>query len=717
MKNTNAYRSRNVLITGLRKKNYFLGSGSLVIALLLFFFFATTTTTTYTVINTLDSGAGSLREAIVAANSSPDAPNIEFNIATSDPNYSAATGVWTISLSSPLPQITKSGTQILGFSQAANQGDRNPGVLGSGGTVGVDKITLPQYPRPEIALQGGGNNTMISFSGAVSDVLVEGICIYNIRTAIGFEGGAGTGRKVRNCIIGLLPDGSDPGLSLRVTHFAIQQNSGGAMRVDSCYIGYVGRVGILGAANTSEVHASYNEVFGVGWGSNAHDGIDINGIDGTVNCNLIYNCTTSSGARSTGGGNGVELGSQTAGTGNNLVENNTIFGNISAGIVVRKGASFNIIRKNIIHNNETGILGNDEGRQTISNQFRQNLIYQNNGLSIDNTGLGSSGFDQVTPNDGLTNSSAFNDDVDYPVITSASISGSSLNVIGYVGTSSSHINGVSTLDFFKAEDDGNNFGEVEKGDGMSVSHGEARFYIDSCQTLTSGEFSCALTIPGSLSLSDGDKILSTATSSSNNTSELGGVFEIGGSLPVELVSFSVEGIDDFVLLKWGTASELNSDFFQVERSIDKKEFSNIGSVKAAGNSDQTMLYSFRDLDAQKYAAYSNVFYRLKGVDFDGSFEYSEIKSFSLDADKGIYVTLLGNPVKDMLRLSYVSGTEESLNIRVLSINGEEVFSGFLSGSVTAREWSIPIDQWADGVYTLTISNQKELINRKFVVAK
>ncbi|HSQ76378.1 MAG TPA: hypothetical protein VLT13_12515 [Bacteroidota bacterium] len=78
------------------------------------------------VVNTLDSGPGSLRQAILDANLSTGADSISFAVPKSDPGYQAATGVWTIRPLTPLPEIISDGTLINGLSQSAFGGDPNP---------------------------------------------------------------------------------------------------------------------------------------------------------------------------------------------------------------------------------------------------------------------------------------------------------------------------------------------------------------------------------------------------------------------------------------------------------------------------------------------------------------------------------------------------------------------------------------------------------------
>lgn len=81
---------------------------------------------TYTVTNTNDSGTGSLRSAVTSANSNSGSDIVAFNIPTSDANYNATNGTWTITMATYLPYITNGSTTIDGTTQTTNQGDTNP---------------------------------------------------------------------------------------------------------------------------------------------------------------------------------------------------------------------------------------------------------------------------------------------------------------------------------------------------------------------------------------------------------------------------------------------------------------------------------------------------------------------------------------------------------------------------------------------------------------
>ena len=94
----------------------------------------------------------------------------------------------------------------------------------------------------------------------------------------------------------------------------------------------------------------------------------------------------------------------------------------------------------------------------------------------------------------------------------------------------------------------------------------------------------------------------------------------GVILPIRLLEFNADVAGDEVLVKWSTATEINVDYIEVQRSEDGHTFANIGKVKAFGNSNTIKNYSLTD-DAP---VIGNLYYRLHSVDFDGKEEFSRV---------------------------------------------------------------------------------------------
>jgi hypothetical protein len=130
-------------------------------------------------------------------------------------------------------------------------------------------------------------------------------------------------------------------------------------------------------------------------------------------------------------------------------------------------------------------------------------------------------------------------------------------------------------------------------------------------------------------------------------------------LPVELLYFKGNAISTTNHLYWSTASELNSDYFLIEKSFDGIDWDLVGSVNASGNSSQTVNYSLTDNDVRFGISY----YRLKQFDFDGVYRtYEPISINNIFKEKNILkiTNLLGQEVdeyhKGLLIIIYDDGT-------------------------------------------------------------
>ena len=393
------------------------------------------------VTNTSDSGNGSLRQAILDANASQGTDDIVFSIPDTDPGHN---GLWaTITPASALPDITGDGTRILGSTQTANQGDTNPGVVGTGGTVGTAGLALPTYQLPEIAINANGF-VGLSIAGSASDVEIEGISIYGALDGIVAKGGiivsAGSNRRVHGVLVGPMPDGTDPeafansGNGIVVEASTSLDTGLNSLQVDSSYVGYNGQVGILSILGRSYMEVRACEVFLNGHMTDNHDGIDFNGIGGIAEGNLSWGNTNASGVPNPRSGNGIEAGTQeTDGTGGFVIENNTVIGNLSGGVGIRAGASFMLVMHNVITENGVGIhVTEDSAGTTAHNRFQENEIFSNEGLGIDlHGGASDDAFDGVTLNNPDSGTDGANLLVPYPVISEAVVTDHVLRIKGF----------------------------------------------------------------------------------------------------------------------------------------------------------------------------------------------------------------------------------------------------------------------------------------------
>ncbi len=137
-------------------------------------------------------------------------------------------------------------------------------------------------------------------------------------------------------------------------------------------------------------------------------------------------------------------------------------------------------------------------------------------------------------------------------------------------------------------------------------------------------------------------------------------------LPVELISFNATYQSDKVTLNWVTASEINNDYFTIQRSINGIDWEDLEVINGAGNSSESL--SYVTSDEYPYSGVS--YYRLKQTNFEGEFDYSEVRSVEIERLGNSQVGIYPNPTEREIK---IIGTEEELQqISVYDMFGQNV---------------------------------------------
>ncbi|HVM86793.1 MAG TPA: discoidin domain-containing protein [Puia sp.] len=198
--------------------------------------------------------------------------------------------------------------------------------------------------------------------------------------------------------------------------------------------------------------------------------------------------------------------------------------------------------------------------------------------------------------------------------------------------------------------------------------------------------------------SNNNSVLSTATI--DNFAE-----NASSPLPVQLLSFMGQNIDNqYVLLRWSTASESGNDHFEVESSANGTDFKQIATVEGAGNSTIIQNYSAQDnkpVDGINY-------YRLKQVDMDGKPNYSIIIVVRFGASKAPVV--FPNPTYAMVTI--MQGQQPIKEITLYDVVGKPV--KHIVNSATSSSVLISLSNIASGVYIIKIDSNKESYLQKLI---
>jgi hypothetical protein len=164
-------------------------------------------------------------------------------------------------------------------------------------------------------------------------------------------------------------------------------------------------------------------------------------------------------------------------------------------------------------------------------------------------------------------------------------------------------------------------------------------------------------------------------------------------LPVTIASFTANANNGRVTLKWSTATEIDNDYFSIERSANGSTWTNIGTIDGAGNSNSLLNYQF--IDNQPLSGAS--FYRIKQTDFDDHVSYSETRQVQDAAAPG---TITISPVPNNGRTISIAGVSnyKGYELTVFNTAGAQLFNKTLSNS------SVVLPSLVKGIYMVRISN-------------
>ncbi|WP_284284562.1 T9SS type A sorting domain-containing protein [Portibacter lacus] len=178
-------------------------------------------------------------------------------------------------------------------------------------------------------------------------------------------------------------------------------------------------------------------------------------------------------------------------------------------------------------------------------------------------------------------------------------------------------------------------------------------------------------------------------------------------VPVDLLLFSGDSKINGVQLNWISSSEINNDYFEVERSVDGVNFETIGKVDGNGSSSMEHSYSFTDRSSLMVSNY----YRLRQVDYDGSFSYSKI--ISVDRRNTDFAYQIGsNPIhNDVLDIKFFERNDDGIILSLSDINGRILFSKSIHNKVE----NIQLDNYDCGIYLLIINNKRRRYVERIVI--
>lgn len=181
-------------------------------------------------------------------------------------------------------------------------------------------------------------------------------------------------------------------------------------------------------------------------------------------------------------------------------------------------------------------------------------------------------------------------------------------------------------------------------------------------------------------------------------------------LPIELVSLTATPIDNkFIRINWETASEQNNAGFEVQRSIDGINWNTIAWADGKGTISYPQTY---ELDDHEVTLFTTYYYRLRQVDFDNSFTYSDMVTAELVTTKITVGDVYPNPGKNEQWISLFLPNTQTITLKCFNMFGKEIWIHHI-GNINGKQ-NILLPKSESGVYLLTIVINNEIITKKFV---
>jgi len=183
-------------------------------------------------------------------------------------------------------------------------------------------------------------------------------------------------------------------------------------------------------------------------------------------------------------------------------------------------------------------------------------------------------------------------------------------------------------------------------------------------------------------------------------------------LPIELAKFDAICNEDSVKIEWETLTEKNNEYFVLERSLDGDHWQQVYIRHGAGSSNISMKYSYTD-----YSFYKNItnYYRLKQIDYDGKYTYSEKISIQCvtNNELGLYTYFENN--SDYIKVVCTPNAVGIYNLTAFDNIGREIYCEKIYLDLIGKTVFFPMDKFKNGISYINLSNENSSVSKKVVI--
>jgi hypothetical protein len=181
-------------------------------------------------------------------------------------------------------------------------------------------------------------------------------------------------------------------------------------------------------------------------------------------------------------------------------------------------------------------------------------------------------------------------------------------------------------------------------------------------------------------------------------------------LPITLLAFNAEPAENKIDVTWITASEINNDYFTVEKSADGTDFIPVSTVDGAGNSSATLRYAYNDYSP----LFGTSYYRLKQIDFDGQYSYSQIVMVNYSGEYVFSIASVFVNENSLLNIFFTGDVKEKCRVEIFDMLGKNIYGVDLASAKGMNKKQIHIPSLTQGNYFVTLSNGRETVSRRFI---
>jgi hypothetical protein len=183
------------------------------------------------------------------------------------------------------------------------------------------------------------------------------------------------------------------------------------------------------------------------------------------------------------------------------------------------------------------------------------------------------------------------------------------------------------------------------------------------------------------------------------------------SVIVSLLAFEANPLPEKVSLNWTTSVEINNEYFLVERSTDGKTFEVINRIKGAVNSTNLLDYSSID----NSPLYGTSYYRLKQIDSFGNSTYSDVIAVSIKENPDFEILSAEPTINSTIHLLFISAQNDKCSVRIFDHDGSEVYHTGINVLRGTNSKELTCSYLEKGLYLVSISNEKEILSKKYMV--